>query len=67
MREIKIKLGLAGRPKEYDVKYVVENGEVTLKKISCEGRDVGFYNVNKSRLIYKKVCEAENIKHKEGA
>ena len=66
MKQIKIKLGLAGRPKEYDVKYVVENGEVTLKEISFEGQEVGFYSLHKARLIYKKVCRWEDIKHKEG-
>lgn len=64
MKKIKIKLNRGN--KEYDVEYTVDNGVVTLRKITQGEKDIGFYSIHNARLIYKRVCEREGIRHREG-
>lgn len=66
MKQTKITLNLAGNPKEYDVTYTVDKGVVTLKEIKKGEENTGFYSVHKARLIYKKICKLEGIRHREG-
>lgn len=68
MKSALVKLNYAGNAQEYKVFYYVRDGEVTLFDITLDGNNSNnrgeryLGQINKARLIYKKICKEEGVK-----
>lgn len=68
MKSALVELNFGGNSKEYKVFYYVRDGEVTLFDITLDGNNCDHRGtrylgqINKARLIYKKICKQEGVK-----